>query len=90
MDGNYSDDGAVRRLPTRYIPLGGVLVRYGVRLVCVRRPRLACVSAACKGCWFRRSRIGDTVINCNDLQCSSWDRMDSKNVWFVEEFENDQ
>ena len=24
-------------------------------------------------------------VNCNDIACSSWDRMDGRNVWFVEE-----
>lgn len=28
---------------------------------------------------------GETVmLNCNDIQCSAWDRMDGVNVWFVE------
>lgn len=85
MDGNFSSPGG---LPTRYVPIGDEFTRYGVRLVCVRRPRVASVSAACKGCWFSRGRKvinGETVmLNCNDIQCSSWDRMDGKNVWFVD------
>lgn len=84
MDGNYNFDG----LPTRYVPVGGEFTRYGVRLVCVRRPRVECISGACRGCWFSRGRKvinGETVmLNCNDIQCSSWDRMDGRNVWFVE------
>lgn len=84
MDGNYSFDG----LPTRYVPVGGEFVRYGVRLECVRRPRVESVSGACRGCWFSKGRKlinGDyVIINCNDIACSSWDRMDGANVWFVE------
>ena len=85
MDGNFSFDG----LPTRYVPLGEVFTRYGVRLVCIRRPRVECVSGACRGCLFSRGRKlinGETdMLNCNDIQCSSWDRMDGRNVWFIEE-----
>lgn len=89
MDGNFSMGGsAAGGLPTRYVPVGGEFTRYGVRLVCVQRPRVSGVSAACKGCWFSRGRkviCGETVmLNCNDIQCSSWDRMDGRNVWFVE------
>lgn len=84
MDGNNGFDG----LPTRYVPLGSEFTRYGVRLVCVRRPRVECISGSCRGCWFSHGRKkinGETVmLNCNDIQCSSWDRMDGLNVWFVE------
>lgn len=84
MDGNFNFDG----LPTRYVALGGEFTRYGVRLKCIRRPRVECISAACKGCWFSKGRKfinGDFVIvNCNDIACSSWDRMDGLNVWFKE------
>ena len=84
MDGNSSING----LPTRYVALGAEFVRYGVVLVCRRRPRVESVSAACKGCWFSRGRKvinGETVmLNCNDIQCSRWDRMDGADVWFVE------
>lgn len=74
-------------LPTRYVPLGGEFDRYGVRLLCIRRPKGLLPTAACKGCWFRRSRIGGVVINCNDIQCSKFDRMDGVNVWFVKKEE---
>lgn len=81
MEGNGNENP---KLPTRYVPLGGEFVRYGVRLVCIRRPYLPSVSGACKGCFFKRSRVGDVVVNCDDIQCSSWDRMDGLNVWFRE------
>ena len=88
MDGKFSSGPCNQGLPTRYVPIGNEFTRYGVRLVCVRRPRVASVSAACKGCWFSRGRKvidGETVmLNCNDIQCSAWDRMDGHNVWFVE------
>ena len=89
MDGNFSSSGpSSNGLPTRYVPVGSEFTRYGVRLVCVKRPQVGSVSAACKGCWFSRGRKvigGETVmLNCNDIQCSKWDRMDGRNVWFVE------
>lgn len=84
MDGKFNFDG----LPTRYVEVGGEFVRYGVRLLCKRRPRVESVSAACRGCWFSRGRKvieGRTVmLNCDDIQCSKWDRMDGVDVWFVE------
>ncbi len=83
MENDAFDFNGLSGLPTRYVPLGGEFVRYGETLVCVRRPGGLLPTAACKGCWFRRSRIGDVVINCNDIQCSSFDRMDGLNVWFV-------
>lgn len=88
MDGKESFVFPPRGLPTRYVPVGEEFARYGVRLVCVLRPRVECVSSACRGCWFSRGRrvIGGEVVmlNCKDIQCSAWDRMDGKNVWFVE------
>lgn len=84
MDGNFNFDG----LPTRYVALGDEFKRYGTRLRCVRRPRVESVSGACKGCWFSRGRKfinGEFVIvNCNDIACSKYDRMDGVNVWFRE------
>lgn len=75
-------------LPTRYVSLGDEFVRYGVRLLCVARPCDLLPTASCKGCWFNRSRsVNGNPINCNDIQCSSWDRMDGRNVWFVDKEE---
>lgn len=86
MDGK--DNGMARSLPTRYVPIGGEFTRYGVRLVCRLRPRVESPADACRGCWFSRGRKvidGETVmLNCNDIACSSWDRMDGRNVWFVD------
>lgn len=86
MDGK--ENGAARSLPTRYVPIGGEFTRYGVRLVCRQRPKVKSPADACSGCWFSRGRKiidGETVmLNCNDIACSSWDRMDGKNVWFTE------
>ena len=75
----FNDPG----LPTRYVHLGGEIRRYGETLVCVRRPGGLVPTAACKGCWFKRARVGKVVVNCDDIQCSSFDRMDGRNVWFV-------
>lgn len=72
------------KLPTRYVALGGTLTRYGHKLICVKRPPakdlLPC--EACRGCWFSKARTKDYVMNCADIQCSKWDRMDGRNVWF--------
>lgn len=76
----FNDPG----LPTRYVPLGQEFRRYGTTLVCTERPKGLVPTAACKGCWFRRSKVGGAVVNCDDIQCSSFDRMDGRNVWFVE------
>ena len=84
----YYDFNGHRGLPTRYVRLGDEFERYRTTLVCVRRPDGLHPADACKGCWFARGRkriVGETVlVNCNDIQCSSWDRMDGRNVWFVE------
>ncbi len=84
-NGGFNFNGG-SSLPTRYVRLGDEFERYGVTLVCVRRKRGVFPADACRGCWFRRSRRpgSEVVINCNDIQCSSWDRMDGENVWFVE------
>lgn len=72
-------------LPTRFIRLGEQLVRYGKTLVCVRRPDALSPGDACRGCWFRSNhRAGGVGVNCQDIQCSVWDRRDGEDVWFVE------
>ena len=72
------------KLPTRFVRVGEVLHRYGKDLICEIRPgsMLMLPCEACEGCWFKNSRDGSSVINCNDLQCSSFDRVEGKNVWF--------
>lgn len=69
-------------LPTRFVRLGGEFTRYGVTLVCVRRDDGLHHTDACKGCFFSKARNGGNIMNCNDIQCSSFDRMDGINVWF--------
>ena len=78
------EKGSHSKLPTRYIAVGEVLRRYGKELLCEVRPGslLLPPSCACEGCWFKNSREGNNVINCNDIQCSCWDRADGKDVWF--------
>lgn len=71
-------------LPTRFVPLGETFVRYGVELRCVLRDPIGCPRDACRGCWFSKARKADgRNVNCADIQCSSWDRMDGRNVWYV-------
>lgn len=66
----------------RFIPVGGVLSRYGRELRCVVRPRGGLPCDACSGCFFSMSDSGQSY--CDDIQCSSWDRRDGLNVWFQE------
>lgn len=76
---------ASEKLPTRFVPVGGKISRYGFTLTAVLRPPVAKLlpCEACSGCWFAKGRVSDELItNCSDIQCSRWDRMDGQNVWF--------
>lgn len=75
-------DGA-HKLPTRFIPLGDGLLRYGRVLECVRRPKDLNWREACRGCWLSRGIRDGVPVNCEDIQCSKWDRRDGEDVWFV-------
>ena len=82
-----------RVLPTRFVPVGKTIVRYGKEFRCVLRPPVETLSPteACKGCWFAKTHRDDRLVsNCTAIQCSSWDRKDGKNVWFqlVEDVES--
>lgn len=77
------ENGLIPKMPTRFVRLGGEITRYGCRLVCCERPSGLAPCDACKGCFFSLSRYEGSVIQCNDIQCSSFDRMDGLNVWFV-------
>ena len=68
------------RLPRVYVPLGKTAIAGGRMYCCVARPRVLHWTEACRGCALR---VGDR--GCYDLQCSSFDREDGRNVWFVEE-----
>lgn len=75
-----------RKLPTRFVPVGKTLNRYGRVFKCVLRPDVSVLDPceACRGCWFSRTHRDDRLTsNCNAIQCSSWDRKDGENVWFV-------
>lgn len=88
MENGYFDFNGQRGLPTRFVKIGDTFERYGTTLKCVRRRGDLLPKDACKGCWFKAPRDGykkgEATINCNDIQCSSWDRRDRKNVWFIE------
>ena len=75
---------ASEKLPTRFVPVGGTISRYGFTLTAVLRPSAAKLlpCEACSGCWFAKGRVGELITNCTDIQCSKWDRMDGRNVWF--------
>jgi len=72
------------KLPSRFVPVGETIVRYGQSFKCVERPPIDTLhwTDACKGCWFAKTHHDRMVSNCNAIQCSSWDRKDGKNVWF--------
>lgn len=67
------------RLPRVYVPVGETVVAGGNVLRCELRPRGLHWSEACRGCSLRTRDRG-----CYDLQCSSFDREDGVNVWFVD------
>ena len=82
--GKGANNSGRNGMPTRFVRIGGEMNRYGRTLVCVRRPNDLTPADACLGCWFSRGRKDDgAMTNCNDIQCSSQDRMDGNNVWFV-------
>lgn len=67
-------------LPTRDVPLGGVVEVSGRRFRCVARPLVWPPSEACSGCDLSRLYLG-----CSDLRCSCFDRADGRFVWFRKE-----
>ena len=78
------------RIPTRFVRVGEEISRYGVRLKCIKRPdaRTLVPADACKGCWFakgyRMLKGRRIFVTCHDIQCSRFDRMDAKSVWFID------
>jgi len=72
--------------PSRFVPVGQTVRRYGHNLLCSERPPdLWPPRRACRGCFFRNSFASENVvINCKDVQCSAFDRPDGKNVWFID------
>lgn len=67
------------QMPTRFVPVGEVCVHGAVKYCCVKRPKVVVAGSACDGCDIARKYRG-----CGNLQCSSYDRKDRENVWFVE------
>ncbi len=63
-------------LPSRFVPVGGLLTVAGVEYVAVPRPKVPYPRLVCSGCGLR-SRY------CTDLACSRSDRLDGVSVWFV-------
>ena len=82
MGGNHTKYGSLT-LPTKFIPIGGVLERCGRKFVVVPRAHIStlAVADACRGCFF--AKCDSSLSNCNTLQCSVWDRADKRDVWFV-------
>lgn len=80
----YNDErassGRTSAMPVRYVPEGGEVTVAGRVLRCVRRGAVTCPADACSGCSLSRLYLG-----CADLQCSSFDRRDGINVWFLAE-----
>ena len=75
-----------RGLPTRFVPVGKTIIRYGKEFRCVLRPPVEQLTPqeACRGCWFARTHRDDRLTsNCTAIQCTRWDRKDGRNVWFV-------
>lgn len=71
-------------LPTGYTPVGWNF-RVGCRFFdVVVRPEGLAPHQACSGCYFSSVTKDGTYPTCPNQQCSSWDRLDKRNVWFVE------
>lgn len=66
------------RLPRVYVPVGETTVTPVGVLRCEARPRGLHWTECCRDCALRTKDRG-----CYDLQCSSFDREDGVNVWFV-------
>lgn len=62
------------------VDIGSVLDINGVRLLCIERPPVSTihVADACMGCYFSKENK-----TCPPSQCSSFGRLDGRNVWFV-------
>jgi hypothetical protein len=62
------------------VNIGSVFDVGGVKLACIERPPVATMHAAdaCIGCYFSKENK-----TCPPSQCSSFGRLDGRNVWFV-------
>ena len=74
-----NDDAVRSRMPRRDIRIGEEFEKKGHRFKCVRRPKIDAPSEACSGC-----DAAHLFGNCEMPRCSSHDRSDRQNVWFVE------
>lgn len=66
------------RLPSVFVPIGGIYKRGDVSYRCVARPRVN-PRDCCRGCAFYHMQCPEV------LQCSKFDREDGRFVWFVKE-----
>lgn len=73
-----NNDAPRSRIPRTDIPVGREFEMDGVRLVVCRRGVVYEPKDACMGCWFKTEGR-----SCYGLRCSSFDRADRVNVWFV-------
>lgn len=71
-------DAQRSRIPRRDVRIGESFLSKGVSYTCIPRPRFIAASEACSGCAFLK-------LPCPAAKCSSFDRSDGNNVWFVEE-----
>lgn len=66
------------RLPSVYVPVGGIYEYGGFRYRCVVRPGVV-PRDCCVGCAFSAPGVACPSA----LQCSKFDRRDGRFVWFV-------
>lgn len=64
------------RLPNRFFRIGDSIRFDGVLYKVIERPYVERPSQVCNGCDLHNK-------GCERLQCSKFDRVDGKNVWFV-------
>lgn len=72
-----NSDAPKARMPRTDIPVGGVLHKNGRAYRCVVRDEVSSPADACSGCGLRERP-------CYGVRCSSFDRSDGGNVWFIE------
>lgn len=72
-----NSDAPKSRMPRKDVALGEMVVKNGISYRCVLRPEISTPADACLGCGMKDRP-------CSGIRCSSFDRSDGLNVWFLE------
>lgn len=73
--GSYDKSLRSASAPRGFIPVGGMFTYGGMSVIVKERPQGIRAMDACAGCAFARG-------GCPNIQCSCFDRIDGKSVWF--------